>query len=55
MEGSHLKDQLVTDPQPETHGVSRADLQRIHTRVATRLGDVACDDRDTVATEGFFE
>ncbi len=30
------------------NGVSRAELQRAHTRVAARLGDVAASDRDTV-------
>lgn len=32
----------------ESH-VSAADLQRAHTRVATQLGDVVCEDRDTVS------
>lgn len=31
--------------------VTAADMQRAHTRVAARLGDVACEDRDTIAVE----
>lgn len=31
--------------------ISAADLQRAHTRVVTRLGDVACEGRDTAAVE----
>lgn len=33
------------------NGVTRADMQRAHTRVAARLGDVASQGFDTIATE----
>jgi hypothetical protein len=35
-------------PEVVTQSVTRAELQRAHTRVAVRLGDVACSDRDTI-------
>ena len=37
--------------EPKKPRVSAADLQHAHTRVTARLGDVACEDRDTVTVE----
>lgn len=39
------------EAEPEKPRVSAADMQRAHTRVAARLGDVVCEGWDTVAVE----
>lgn len=40
------------DLEVEDQGSSRANLQRAHARIAVQLGDVACEGRETVSTEG---
>lgn len=42
-------DQLPkTDTEVKTTGITSAEMQRAHTRVAARLGDVASDGTDIV-------